>query len=203
MVTNLDTEGWLRTDIADIDLDKAIRDLEIENIQYKIQNGEIWIPPVRKPSKKCIVCGEWKEPWEIKYGGICVSCAKKLKRYTKEERAYYDWALQAIKSHKRRGIIVDIPAKRLVKMAKSTKYCPLCGRELDWERFKEKNKVRWKQGLSPSDDTPTLDRIDNATYLTEKDVMITCYRCNVMKNNTPLEEFIRNCKRITFHTRNI
>ena len=43
---------------------------------------------------------------------------------------------------------------------------------------------------------PTLDRVDNEDELREDNVQILCRRCNTIKMDRPMKDFVSYCKMI-------
>ena len=103
-----------------------------------------------------------------------------------KENPYRHWAKNTLSKHRSRGNVVNITTDELEKIARSTKYCSLCGTELIWQSYKG----------SYLDNSPSLDRINNGNILDFDSIMILCRRCNVSKYNRTLPEFISYCKHI-------
>lgn len=99
----------------------------------------------------------------------------------------WKWAKASIWSHKKDKHDVRFNANDLHEKAKDVTRCPICNTELDWTVGGN------KKGKS-SNNSPSLDRTDNAGVLTLDNVQIICRQCNTTKGARTMEEFIKYCK---------
>ena len=97
------------------------------------------------------------------------------------------WARTSIYNHIKRDMVVEFDVSWLEEKALNTECCELCGEKLRWE-------PAGFQGMYFN--TPTLDRVFNATTLTKDTIKILCNSCNSGKGTQSLEEYIAKCKRI-------
>lgn len=56
-------------------------------------------------------------------------------------------------------------------------HCPCCGVKMEFGR--------------PVENSPTLDRIDNAVHYVRGNVIVVCYRCNRAKGDLSVKELVR------------
>lgn len=115
---------------------------------------------------------------------------EKSKEY-REKNAYHFWANRTLKSHKSKGIQVNLTIDELEEKAKNSKFCPICGREL-----------RFGGGIS-DEYSATLDRINNENEIKKDNCVILCHRCNTSKYKMNLKEFIEYCEYVTNHKEKI
>jgi len=94
------------------------------------------------------------------------------------------WTWRTLLRHRDNGYNVIITKEDLYNLAELTTHCPYCGINLSWDNTKL------------SDNSPSLDRIDNEQYLSPDNVEIICARCNRTKSNRTKKEFIEYCKTI-------
>ncbi len=106
-----------------------------------------------------------------------------------QKNLFRSWASHTINHHKYRGFDVSITIDDLEKLAKDNLKCNFCGVTLDWSYGSGKNgKVK--------SNSPTLDRINNENFITNKNIQILCHRHNTMKGNSPMPDFIKELKMI-------
>lgn len=98
---------------------------------------------------------------------------------------YGHWVRNTLYKHKIRGFIINITIEELLQIAEKTKYCSMCGIELDWKYGNKDGKVQ--------SDSPTLDRINNQEILNRNNIWIICYKCNILKRNRTIKEFVNYC----------
>lgn len=145
--------------------------------------------------KLCPKCNEFKKVEEFNRNkrtsdGLndwCRECSHEADNRWRDSNPERYWVLKTLNNHRRRGFRVEIAVDVLVKLAKTTKTCPLCGCELVWS-YDAKNGRR--------NSCPTLDRIDNGKALTFNNVQIICNRCNATKYDRTMKEFVEYCKTI-------
>lgn len=115
---------------------------------------------------------------------------KKIRQSTKwrAENIERSWATNSIYSHRKRGMIVEFTAEELLS-AHDTSFCAICGQELNW-------CISEKRGLKIKG-SPTIDRIDNDTTMTISNVQIVCSKCNTMKQDLTMKQFIEYCTLIS------
>lgn len=158
--------------------------------------------------KKCCHCGETKEFSDFSRNKLrkdgccdqCKACSKifgkqhreKYPEYYREKRErfitnrpHYIWACGSWNMHKRK-YIMNMTIKELETKAINTPRCSLCHCPLDYTRGK---------GYI-SENTPTLDRVNNDSILTLESTMIICNNCNKSKSNRTLKEFVEYCQNI-------
>lgn len=88
---------------------------------------------------------------------------------------------RSIQAHKVRGCIIEFTKENLYQKAKDIENCEYCERPLDWSLTKG----------HATGNSPSIDRIDNTNpVMTLDNIIICCSRCNAMKFNRPLQEFI-------------
>ena len=129
---------------------------------------------------------------------ICKDCAKKEARLsydrigkhteprkTKESIIFRirRWSKSTISNHRKKGHKVDIKLDELVNFVTNKKNCAYCDGLLKWE---------YGNGGS-ANNSPTLDRINNAQIITINNVQILCRRCNTAKLDRSHDDFVRYC----------
>lgn len=92
------------------------------------------------------------------------------------------WAFNTIKNHEHRGMTVSVGLDDMHNLAKSVDNCPICNVPLKWEAGKI------------ATNSPTLDRINNGNELRLDNIWILCHRCNTMKRDLPMKEYVEHCK---------
>lgn len=162
-------------------------------------------------TKRCGRCGKIKPTSEFNinstrkcgFANACKECSYiKQKEYRKTDsykikskiskKKYRDlhyeesWVDSTLGRHKAAGYIINITRQQLIRIAKETKKCELCGELLDWSINKKKMKTY----------SPTLDRINNEIIMTMDNTQIICNRCNKSKGTMPQDEFIEYCRKI-------
>lgn len=157
----------------------------------------------------CRTCGvklidqNWWPSCKTTNNYICKTCGrkrnKKIYRNNKKEvnerakqwclkNRYRFWAIVVRSKHRKRGNEVLITTDQLEEMAKATKFCLLCGKELDWSIYTKSRK--------PKTNSPSLDRKENGLVLTKENVWILCHKCNTMKQDLPFSQYIEHCKMV-------
>ena len=108
---------------------------------------------------------------------------KRRKKYCRRLKTHYHWlwARNSVKSHRRRGYIVNISVQELTKMALHTIHCPMCGCPLKWHPGKFQSN------------SPTLDRKENTTTIDKNNSWIICRRCNSTKLDRSFNDFLTYC----------
>lgn len=94
------------------------------------------------------------------------------------------WAAQCLNNHKQFGIDINISVSELEKFASNNKICNICGKQLIWHGSKLK---RWFA------DTPSLDRIDNESFISINNIQMLCLECNRTKGSKSMKDFIKYC----------
>ena len=155
----------------------------------------------------CINCGSeltidnWYDSSKERRYYICKECVRKrnnkykrdnrsvirlsIRRYyhrTRSENNEYGWSKATYHSHKK-YYNVKFTVDELYELANKVRTCVYCGREMKYDR-------------SDKYTAASLDRTNNETDLSLKDVQIICLRCNQMKNNQTEKEFIEMVKNI-------
>ena len=130
---------------------------------------------------------------------ICQSEYGKNYKYTRhyrrkwKQKSYYErWARSILTTHKAKGYIINTTWQQLMKHAQTINHCPLCGCKLNWER----SCFGAKQGPTGEHNTPSLDRINNDNIIDLKHCWIICWKCNTIKLNRPLMDFLDFCKTV-------
>lgn len=157
--------------------------------------------------KRCSSCGEIKDKKEFArncqskdgLNNWCKICFKEYKqkpenkkrhrgyqkiwrKKTYRNNRYHNWAYNTLWNHKQKGMQINIEVKYLKRLAEKTKNCQYCGCSL-----------RWKASKRPYHDSPTLERINQERFINEGNITIICMRCNRMKGNRTLKEYIDFC----------
>lgn len=94
-------------------------------------------------------------------------------------------AKQTLSKHKRKGCVVEISSQDVELMLDAATHCPICGRKLTTEL-----------GIGNNDTSPSLDRKNNENTMNKSNVWIICSKCNMMKGEQTMKEFINHCKKI-------
>jgi len=102
-------------------------------------------------------------------------CNNSKKNYLKRD-PYSNWA-STLRTHRRRGYLINITREELIKCAKDAKICPICGISMICENGTEHN---WN--------SISLDRINNDKEININNIQIICKKCNSTKLNRTLEE---------------
>ena len=165
--------------------------------------------------KYCKSCGKYKPTTDFYkktsskdgFNYLCKACDSKkrsdlrfknivetLKRERLSSRKYKDKnpfrfrALTTYNDHKRSGKIMNITVNDIEKLLETSDICPLCG-----------TKYNKQYGHGRTNNSQSLDRIDNSIIINNENVWIICYKCNIAKGNMTVEEFISYCKQISLH----
>lgn len=101
------------------------------------------------------------------------------------------WAFNTIKNHEARGVVVSVALDDMHALAKAVDNCPMCGVSLKWQMGKI------------ATNSPTLDRINNGNEIRLDNIWILCHRCNTMKRDLPMKEYIEHCKMVVSKFGNI
>lgn len=80
---------------------------------------------------------------------------------------------------------IHITIEQLIALADKTTNCPLCS--ISFEQW----------GSEKSFSQPSLDRKDNARYLSLDNIWVICSRCNLTKRDRTFKEFVEYCKQIS------
>jgi hypothetical protein len=137
----------------------------------------------------CNKCHEEKplsEYWKHKTGpgGIrssCKACCKLDKKDWIVGNFHRRWAYDTIRHHIEKGIEVRITLNALEQIAKDNSTCALCNDPLVWAKG---SGERGSNGKSP-----TLDRVNNDSFIDLGNFMIVCHDCNSTKRDRTLEEY--------------
>jgi len=111
----------------------------------------------------------------------CKNCINKYNREWSKNNPIIYWCSSTIKGHKRRGYEVFFKACDLFPIAIKTKYCPICNKELEYNRQRSSKNA-------------SLDRINNENVLTLDNTQIICHRCNATKYDRTMKELAEWCK---------
>lgn len=131
--------------------------------------------------EKCIIDGCERKPQAKSM------CQKHYNKWKRLQNVYRYWAEHSIHGHTRRGHTINITVDELETLARDSKNCYICGRELDWEYGLLVDKRLQKNLIVPS-----LDRMNNENNLSLTNIKICCLRCNTLKSDLPLEDFFSN-----------
>ena len=99
------------------------------------------------------------------------------------------WADVSLRSHRKKGSIIDITVKELVGLARDTPNCSICGCGLNWSYGTKNGKLQ--------SNSPTLDRTKNENTINRNNIMIICHSCNATKRNRTMDEFVEYCEMIS------
>lgn len=94
------------------------------------------------------------------------------------------WCNKTINHHKDSGFNINITTDELLEYITSIDTCELCGKQLSF--FNKKT----------SNDSPSLDRIDNEQFISIKNIQLLCHQCNTSKGARTQNEFEEYCKLI-------
>lgn len=172
--------------------------------------------------KRCSRCKQWKPVEEFcKHKGskdgfdnICKICKKEVyyehseeiskrnkekrkqnpekygeynrKKYERKRKDIYRyWTGNTVRSHRGRGIIVK-DEDYIEEKARNTPNCQICN-----------CKLVYGNNGTVKDNSATLDRKNNEKEINKNNFMIICHRCNRIKSNMTLQEFLDYCAYIT------
>ena len=153
----------------------------------KNRASKLEIPRFKTPKdgfKFCGRCGLEKDESDfytktISYCKPCCSISRK------ENGNYFRiWAYNSLKSHIKKGFTVNISTNELKEVAKKSKNCPYCSKELAWT-----NRISMPN-------SPTLDRINNENDISNDNYLIICRECNTSKSNRSIQEFLDYIKNV-------
>ena len=165
--------------------------------------------------KICSKCGESKPISEFSVSrkgvtgnilrGECNTCKNEYQRdfnknnpgkFREYKRTYSQnhpmriWVHNALKSHRRKGFVVNVTPQFVFDLAIDTPNCKYCGNELDYTTISGKRKFLNRNNV------PTIDRIDCGISLDENNVEIICLECNSTKLGRSRQEFYEYCKNV-------
>jgi hypothetical protein len=106
----------------------------------------------------------------------CKNCVQLQLKETKEKNPLAVWARRTIENHKKKYKVL-INKDKLIKLTESIKQCPFCQSFISYKNDKISNN------------SATIDRLDNGNTLTLDNITICCYQCNSTKRNRTLKEF--------------
>lgn len=92
--------------------------------------------------------------------------------------------INTINAHLRKGCIIQVSIEEVEELCRNTPNCKICGIEFKW-------------GEKKSIHSPSLDRINNEKILTNDNIQILCWRCNTVKGNMTMKEFIEYCNMVS------
>jgi len=146
--------------------------------------------------KQCSRCNELKHIDEFyndkqKKDGKsphCKLCESETQRFYKKTHPKRYWARRTLSDHRFNGYEVTLTLEELYEHIKSLECCELCGCKLDWSRYT-------KDGKNKSN-SPSLDRLNNETFISSKNYSVICVQCNLTKGKRTYKEFIKYCKPI-------
>lgn len=117
----------------------------------------------------------------------CKSCTSKDKQRYLIVHPHRTWAQQTLAGHRYNGYKINISIDKLTELAKQTKNCKMCNKELCWTVKGRKHAHH---------DSPSLDRVDNEVIIDESNIQIICHQCNTTKGYRTLDEFIDYCRKV-------
>ncbi len=133
------------------------------------------------------------------YKSLCIPCRLKMKNILYEKKLKLTgkytltrWISNILAQH-RKKFNVNIDTLELTEKWKNITHCYICGIKLDWSYNKKKI-----QGNSPS-----IDRINNENFMNINNVQLICTRCNRIKSDNTMDNFIKSCKKIVDYNKNI
>jgi hypothetical protein len=97
-----------------------------------------------------------------------------------------DWAKKTLWGHRHDGRVVNITLEELIEKAEKTKICPICEAQIDWAPLKGRF----------NNNSPSWDRKFNGNRLSANNTWIICRKCNVIKSDAPMPEFVAYCKMV-------
>lgn len=109
---------------------------------------------------------------------------KKTRQKFKSKRYKYVWASNTIGGHKRNGFTCDFRPKELEKFVLNIDNCQFCNKQFNWMNTKVSN------------DSPTMERLNNEKIIKLDKIAIICHQCNCSKSNLNFNEFVEYCSRI-------
>ena len=134
------------------------------------------------------------------YNGVCKSCIRdrvnsryktnsknvcarqKILRNKHPCRSRSDKSLY---DHRRKGYKINISNEEMCKIYETTDVCPICG------HYMEKLISNGHNDLAQ-----TLDRINNEQEINKNNVWVICHRCNTVKGERPMKEFVEFSKMV-------
>ncbi len=144
--------------------------------------------------KRCVVCKRCLRGERTR--GISTPNTSKNEEQINEERARYHenkekdpakaFAKRALRSHKARGYIAEITVAELTSFIREQKHCTFCGVKFNWLPQSRQDRT-----------APSLDRMNNEKTINKDNIMLLCRRCNTMKQDLPLKEYLAYCKNIS------
>lgn len=141
----------------------------------------------------CKICNKEKSESEFitpingKYY-YCKECIKEkaMIRYKKDPKR--TWCITTLSNHKTSGYKIKITLDELYDYVQDKDYCLICGKELDWS-YGDKGRCH-------KHNSPTLDRMNNESYITLDNIQILCRDCNVSKSDKTIEELLLWCEKV-------
>jgi hypothetical protein len=128
----------------------------------------------------------------VKQGGVKYCKTEKGKEAGKrrvvkhqKEKPHRVWAIGTLSQHRRKGNEIEISTDELEIKAKQSTHCNFCG-----------CKLNWGYGKGHSQNSPSLDRINNENIITSDNIQILCTKCNASKQDRTMSELINWCKTI-------
>lgn len=103
-------------------------------------------------------------------------------------RNYHEaWSYATLRNHRTRGVTFAFTVKQLTTFVKRLTKCNVCDKKLGWQPGRM------------SDDSPTIDRIDNRRgRLNFSDIQILCIECNTTKGRRTMSQFISYCRTVAY-----
>lgn len=160
---------------------------------------------VETESKKCYHCLETKpatneyfnyDKRNNKLHGSCKECRNQFTYTLRVKYRIADpilaFARKTLWAHRATGHGILMSVEELVNLINRTTSCPICGVEFtDWKDMWRRHKndpTYWNMR--------SLDRINNENIIKSGNVQIICVKCNTIKGNMTMDEFLNYCKAV-------
>jgi hypothetical protein len=105
-------------------------------------------------------------------------------RNWRTKRPYETWVRAVRNHHKKQGYELRFSFDELVELGKRSLICDICETIFDWNYYLHGGRTQ---------DSPTLDRMDNEKILNMSNIQIVCMRCNLTKNDRTMTQFVKYC----------
>ena len=152
--------------------------------------------------KKCAKCGKLKPYSDFhkdssKSNGVrcyCKACAhinntlesvKKIRHTSNNKNKFSRRASNTFLNHKRLGYTMTITQSEIETLFRESEVCPICG-----------IKYITEYGVGHSNSSQSLDRIDNDKELRSDNVWVICQKCNTLKGDSTMKEFVKRSKMV-------
>jgi len=110
-------------------------------------------------------------------------CRTTLREYN--QLRPFEWIYNnLVHTAKTRGLLVLVTFEDFLNLLKIP-ICVYCGDSVVWHPYSNHHQT-----------ATNIDRKDNTTGYTKENCVICCHRCNCMKSNFPVEDFLLHCEKI-------